>query len=202
MVIHHHLVNENGTFHPLQKREMKIEHTINQFRFLFLAFIAVLDLLSLFINSYQSSFSFHHFKGTMVFIALLPVILIIHQKTKHSNTFYPWIKYLMVSIDLLLGFSIGLYVLLNDYMVLPVGNLEFALLMSFILIFLNALSVLRLSRNVILYSAIFTLLANAVLYLIIGEFIMSGIYTTIFIVFFSFFKFFFEFLFFKVGNAQ
>lgn len=188
MVIHHHSVNDKGEFHPLQIREMKIEHTINQFRFLFLAFIAVLDLLSLFMNTYQGTFSLHHFKGTFVFIALLPVILIVHRKTKHSDTFYSWIKYLMVSVDLLLGFSIGLYVLLNEYMVLPVGNLEFALLMSFILIFLNALAVLRLSRSVIIYSAIFTLLANAVLYVIIGEFFMSGLYTSVFIVFFSFFN--------------
>jgi serine phosphatase RsbU (regulator of sigma subunit) len=169
------------------EREMKVEYLINKFRFFLLLFIAIFDLFS----GLQPSQNFSEIafpKGLALFLILLPFLIITHYKTRKQNVYYPWITYVMILVDLSIGFLIGLTFTLSDYAILPVSKLEFTLLISFLLLFINALSVLRLNKTAVIYSSILTLAINGVLYLTINEFIITGLYTSLFIIFFSVFN--------------
>ncbi|MGM0497086.1 MAG: PP2C family protein-serine/threonine phosphatase [Bacteroidota bacterium] len=170
-----------------QKREMRIEHIINKFRFLLLLFIALLDFIGHFTLQDRTFAELPQSKGWMLFLILLPLLLIVHYKTRQEK-YFPWVKYLMILVDLSIGFLIGLSFILAEHVILPVSKLEFILMVSFLLIFINTLTVLRLHDKTVIYSSVLTIIANAALYLMIRQFLMAGIYTSLFIFFFSVFN--------------
>jgi len=180
-------INENNSLEAYRKREMSIEHLINKFRFLILLLFAVIDIIGHFTIRSRSVFELPQSKGWILFLILLPLLLITHYKTKQKN-YFSWIKYLMIFVDVSIGFLIGLFFILSEQAILPVSKLEFVLMVSFLLIFINTLSVLRLHEKTVFYSSALTIIANALLYLMIHEFFMAGVYTSVFIIFFSVFN--------------
>jgi serine phosphatase RsbU (regulator of sigma subunit) len=127
-------------------------------------------------------------KGWILFLVLLPLLFLTHYKTRNHKVYNPWITYLMILVDISIGFLIGLTFNLTHHAILPVSKLEFSLLVSFLLLFINVLSVLRLNRNSVIFSSVLTLVTNGILYITIGEFIVTGLYTSVFIIFFSVFN--------------
>lgn len=179
--------HENNSIESYQKREMRVEHLINKFRFLILLLIAITDTIGHFTIRGRSFSELTQSNGWILFLILLPLLLFVHHKTKQKN-YSPWIKYLMILVDISVGFLIGIFFILSEQAILPVSKLEFILMVSFLLIFINTLSVLRLHEKTVLYSSALTIIANAALYLMIHEFLMAGIYTSVFIFFFSVFN--------------
>ncbi|MFP4620002.1 MAG: PP2C family protein-serine/threonine phosphatase [Bacteroidales bacterium] len=178
---------KKNTKEEFQEKEMHVEHIINKIRFIILLVIAFLDIFSSFSDQITLISSVEGYKGICAFVLLLPLIIILHKKTK-SDQYHEWIKYLTVSLDLLIVFLIVLPVVNSSNPVLPVTKLEFTLTASLFLAIINSVSVLRLSRAIIGYSALITMLLNATLYLVQDEFIMIGLLTTLFLLFFSIFN--------------
>mgnify|MGYP000128982293 FL=1 len=179
--------HENNSIESYRKREMRIEHRINTFRFLIISLIALIDTIGHFTFQDRSISELTQSKGWILFLIILPLLLIVHNKTR-QNKYYFQIKYLMIFVDILIVFLIGLSFILSEQTIMPLSKLEYILMVSFLLIFINALSVLRLNEKTVLYSSALTIVANAVLYLMIDKFIMAGVYTTVFILFFSVFN--------------
>lgn len=179
--------HENNSIESYRKREMRVEHLINKFRFLIILLIALIDTIGHFTIQDSSISELTQSKGWILFLIILPLLLIIHNKTK-QNKYYSQIKYLMIFVDISIVFFIGLSFILSEQAIMPLSKLEYILMVSFLLIFINALSVLRLNEKTVLYSSALTIVANAVLYLMIDKFIMAGVYTTVFIFFFSVFN--------------
>jgi len=170
-----------------QEREMKVEFILNKFRFFLLLFIAILDIAADF-KSVGNLSEIAESKGWILFLVLLPLLFLTHYKTRNHKVYNPWITYLMILVDISIGFLIGLTFNLTHHAILPVSKLEFSLLVSFLLLFINVLSVLRLNRNSVIFSSVLTLVTNGILYITIGEFIVTGLYTSVFIIFFSVFN--------------
>ena len=169
------------------EKEMYVEHIINQFRFMVLLLLAVLGLLSLLLPGLRLISPLTQYKALIGFAALLPALIIVHLRTRDGK-YHNWIKYLTVGLDLTVIFLIALPVLLEPGSVLVLTQLEFTLIITFLIILINTLSILRISRAVIAYSAVISLVYNAILYLVQGEFVMIGIYTSLFIIILSFFN--------------
>jgi serine phosphatase RsbU (regulator of sigma subunit) len=178
---------DNQSINSAQAREMKVEYIINKFRFFLLLFIAIFDIAAEFKSAGNLS-EVAESKGWILFLLLLPLLIITHYKTRKQQEYNPWITFLMIFIDVSIGFLIGLAFNLTTHAILPVSKLEFTLLISFLLLFINVLSVLRLNRKVVVFSAALTLITNGILYIVIGEFIFTGLYTSLFIIFFSVFN--------------
>jgi serine phosphatase RsbU (regulator of sigma subunit) len=170
-----------------QEREMKVEFILNKFRFFLLLFIAIFDIAADF-KSVGNLSEIAESKGWILFLVLLPLLFLTHYKTRNHKVYNPWITYLMILVDISIGFLIGLTFNLTHHAILPVSKLEFSLLVSFLLLFINVLSVLRLNRNSVIFSSVLTLVTNGILYITIGEFIVTGLYTSVFIIFFSVFN--------------
>lgn len=186
-ILRKYIPSKNNTREGFHEKEMHVENIINKVRFSVLLVIACLDIISTLTGELALINSIKNFKGISAFILLLPLIIVLQEKTK-SNQYHGWIKYLTVSLDLLIAFLIALPVVLSGNPVLSISKVEFTLIISFFFALLNSISVLRLSREVIGFSALLTLLLNATLYIVQGEFIMIGLCTTLFLLFLSIFN--------------
>jgi serine phosphatase RsbU (regulator of sigma subunit) len=180
-------IPDNNSIDSALAREMKVEYTINKFRFFLLLFIAIFDLAAD-IKSIGSLPEIAESKGWILFLVLLPLLILTHYKTRKHETYNPWITFLMILVDISIGFLIGLTFNLTHHAILPISKLEFSLLVSLLLIFINVLSVLRLNKKAVIFSSALTLVANSILYVTIGKFIIAGLYTSVFIIFFSVFN--------------
>jgi len=169
------------------EKEMYVENVINQFRFMVLLLLAILGLFSLLIHGLRLIDSLTGYKALVGFAVLLPALFIVHKRSRDGK-YHNWIKYFTIGLDLTVVFLIALPVVLKANTVLVLTRLEFTLIITFLIILINTLSILRISRAVIAYSAIISLIYNAILYLVQGQFVMIGIYTSLFIIILSFFN--------------
>jgi len=186
-ILQKYIPNKNNTEEGFQEKEMHVEHVVNKIRFSILFAIACLDIISGLVGDINVLNSIEGYKGLCAFLILLPLIVVLHKKTK-TQQYHGWIKYLTVSLDLLIAFLIAFPVILTDSPELTISKLEFTLIISFLLAILNSTSVLRLSRYIIGFSALITLLLNTMLYIVQGEFIMMGVYTSLLLIFLSIFN--------------
>ncbi len=168
-------------------KEMHVEYVINHFRFVILLLLAVLDLLSGYFEEIRLISSLHNYRAAVAFLVLLPLMALLHW-TISRGKYRWWIKYITVTVDLALVFLIALPVVLHENPAILLTKLEFTLIISFLIIFLNTLSILRIDQNTIVYSGILALVINAALYFLQDQLIMIGIYTSIFIVILSIFN--------------
>ncbi|MEF8984948.1 MAG: SpoIIE family protein phosphatase [Bacteroidales bacterium] len=186
-ILHKYIPNKNNTDEGFQEKEMRVEHIINKVRFFALLAIALLDIISGITGQIAPLNSIEGYKGLSAFILLLPLIIFLDRKTK-THQYRGWIKYLTVSLDLFIVFLIALPVVLSEKSGIPINKLEFTLIVSFFFAIIHSLSVLRLSRAIIGYSAIITLLLNTFLYIVQGELILVGLFTSLFLIFITIFN--------------
>lgn len=186
-ILQKYIPNKHNTDEGFQEKEMHVEHIINKVRFFVLLTIALLDIVSGLTGQITLLNSIKGYKGLYAFILMLPLILFLHKKTK-NHLYHGWIKYVTVSLDLFIAFLIALPVILSVNPGITITKLEFTLIISIVFAIINSMSVLRLSRAIIGYSAIITILLNAVLYIVQGEFIMVGLCTSLFHIFLSIFN--------------
>lgn len=186
-ILQKYIPNKKNTSEGFEEKEMHVEHIINKVRFFVLLIFAGLDIVSTLSGEIAMVCSIEGYKGISSFILLLPIIIILNKKTK-SLHYHGWIKYLTVGLDLFIVFLLALPVILSKTPAPPITKLEFTLIISFFFAILNSISVLRLSRAVIGYSAIITIVFNAILYIAQGEFIMVGLCTSLFLIFLSIFN--------------
>ncbi len=182
-----YLPSKRSSIEEFRDKEMHVENMINKFRFFFLFILAALNLLAIFHEHISLVVSLGHYKGIYILMFLLPLIIVLNIITK-GKRYRNWIKYLTVSLDLMLVFLIALPVILASDPAIPLTKLEFTLIISLIFIMLNAISVLRLSRAIIGFSSIITLTLNSILYIVQGEFLMTGIYSLLVILILSIFN--------------
>ncbi|HKL38626.1 MAG TPA: SpoIIE family protein phosphatase, partial [Bacteroidales bacterium] len=168
-------------------KEMHVEFVINQFRMLILFLLALLDLLSGHFEEIRLISSLNDYRATVAFLILLPFMIALHVITSRGK-YRPWIKYITQALDLLLVFLIALPVVIGSNPNILLTRLEFTLIISFLIIFLNTLCILRISQKSIIYSGIIALALNATLYILQGQFVMIGIYTSVFIIILSTFN--------------
>jgi len=171
----------------LLEQEQYVEHVINQFRFLILLVLAVLDILSGIFDQMELFYSLTHFRAVIGFAVLTPFMLILHRYTQKGH-YRPWIKYGTVTTDLMVVFLVALPVVLQQQPPDMLTRLEFTLILSFLIIFLNTLSILRISSRIIFFSGALALIINACLYLLQGAFFMTGVYTSLVIIILSLFN--------------
>jgi len=169
------------------EKEMYVENVINRFRFMVLLLLALLGLLSHFLPGLRLIDSLTGYKALIGFAVLLPALILVHHRSSDGR-YHNWIKYFTVGLDLSVIFLIALPVVLEPDTVLVLTRLEFTLIITFLIILINTLSILRISRAVIAYSAVISLVYNGILYLVQGQFVMIGIYTSLFIFILSFFN--------------
>ncbi|MBS3807054.1 MAG: SpoIIE family protein phosphatase [Bacteroidales bacterium] len=168
-------------------KELHVELVINQFRMLILFLLALLDLLSGYFEQISLISSLSDYRASVAFLILLPFMIALHVLTTKGKYRF-WIKYITQAVDLMLVFLIALPVVVSNNPNILLTKLEFTLIISFLIIFLNTLSILRISPRSIIYTGLIALTLNATLYILQDQFIMIGIYTSVFIIILSIFN--------------
>jgi len=177
----------------LHEREMSTEHSINRFRAAFLIIIAFLDIVSsLFLKGINYS-SKYEILGSIVAISGIFSIVFIYYSTKKGKKYNRFIKYISVTLDLLITFVFACGVMFWMEFPIPIAKETFAVLVTIIFMFFNILSVLRTDKNIVIYSGVLTLLLNIIMFLgfyfVLGKNINMLIgYTSFFIVLLSIFN--------------
>lgn len=164
----------------LKKREMKTEFQINCFRIAYIFIETILDIITLYQNKI-SLFSKKAIPDWMLIATGIITVTLIH-KFSTGKKYYPLLKYIAVTVDILIIF-IFTYALLFfvDYE-LPVTNREILILTTVIFIFFNSLNTLRGSSNIVIYSTLLILLCNTFLFLTVGGMNTVIYYCTFFII--------------------
>ncbi len=168
-------------------KERQVEFIINEFRFLIVLLLALLDVLAIFFKQIQLVASLSHYRALIGFVVLLPFMVGLHLAIK-SGKYRSWIKYATSTIDLMIVFLIALPVVMVEEPQILLTKLEFTLIISFLIVFVNSLSLLKISKSTVIYSGILALILNALLYWAQGEFVMVGLYTSIFLLILSTFN--------------
>jgi serine phosphatase RsbU (regulator of sigma subunit) len=183
-ILQRYIPHKKNVYEKFREKEMRFENNINKFRFLVLFIIACLDLLSTLTDQFPLLNSLDNYKGILGFAVLLPLIIFLNLKSK-GKQYHAWIKYFTVSLDLIIVFMITLPVILAETTVINNTKVEFSLIVTLVFILINALSILRLNRNTVVYSGLLTIVLNAVLYIVQEKFIMMGVYTSLLILLMS-----------------
>jgi serine phosphatase RsbU (regulator of sigma subunit) len=170
----------DNAFSWKNNRDMRVENIINRFRLVFVFLIIALLVLFLFFLGDIIPASAGNILIAGVFLILVPLLFFIHKITL-IKTYKKWLKYLTTTLDLIIAFLIGLPVILDKELLISLSKLDYTLLVSFVFILFNSLSVLRLNKNIVIYSASLAIILNLFLYTIQGELIYAGLYTTLFI---------------------
>ena len=175
----------------LQIREMKMEHQINIFRASFLIIITILDSISMLIFDKSSLMKnpekFQLFEFIFLVFAVGSIILI-HFISK-KNKYQPWLKFYTVTFDLSFTFLFGYIFLVVFDLPLPVSPLSFVLIITIIFLFFNMLSVLRSTKAIVIYSGIFSLIVNTIIFQFAeAPSLMPFFYTSSFIIGFTLFN--------------
>ncbi len=161
-------------------RGMQVNNIASRVRFILVSLIAaILVLLFFFLSDIVPGFT-----GNMVvaglFLILVPLLFFIHRipGTKISKS---WTKYIVTTLDLIVVLLLGLPVILHKELPFSLSRLDYTLLVSFVFVLFNSLSVLRLDKKIVIYSAVLTVSLNLFLYAIQGEVLFVGLCTTVFI---------------------
>ena len=175
-----HKTNPN----PHLKREIRAENQINIFRGVFVLTGLISILFYNFFVETPTVVLDENLPLIGYFLALIPTIVFIHKFTK--RTFYSyWIKYLTATIDFSIVMVLALVVLTNKEQLWALSQVEFLLSISFLLIFVNTLSVIRISKMLVYYSGALAVFLNVLLYAISPGNLLFGLYTSTFILLLS-----------------
>ncbi len=156
-----HRINSPEIRMILRDREMRLEHTINLFRFFLFALLAIGGFfITYIIGDFREEFILFRISLILGNIAL---VFTIHQVIKR-NKYKPFLKYVTVTLDISLVFIINVF--FRDYIIdVNINTKEFMYAASILLILFNLLSALRIRKYVIYYSTILAIFWNLILHI-------------------------------------
>lgn len=167
----------------LMKSEMKIERQLNFFRVSFFLLIILLDFASYALIDSEIEDYMKESYNALVYVLIAGGIYLYLKKVKYSG----WMKFATVSIDMFGVCHLGLVFIKHGFP-FPLSLVEMLMYISMVIIIFNSLSAIRYNRKVVIYSAALAVVGNLIVFAKAGLILMTGVYTSMFILFLSIFN--------------